>query len=216
MKINFKKLWDKSYKDVMAVLAVTFLVTMWLFYFWDLQNMDWNVPISYAYGDDMSLLQSIRMVQDTGWNMGTDRISATDVYYCNSNEFIAGLHNADIFMIRIFSLFTDNVGVIANLMMLSIFYLVAYVTYIVMRLLNIKRWVSVGGSVIFAFLPFMFMRVINHTQLASYYFVPLAVLMAIWVYEDEKFMLPRKGFFKYKRNIGGLVMAFLIASQGIG
>lgn len=216
MKVKLKGIWNKSYKDVIAVAAITILVTFWLCYFWDLHIMDWNVPISYVYGDDMSLLQTTKLVQDTGWNLGTDRLAASDDYYYNANEVIAGLHNADVFLVKIFVSITGNVGMTANLIMISAFYLVAYVSYIVFRLLNIKRWIGVAGSVVYAFLSFIFFRIQGHTQLGCYYFVPLAILMAVWVYEDERFMLPGRGFFRCKRNIGGLVMAFLIASQGIG
>lgn len=94
--------------------------------------------------------------------------------------------------------------------------MIAYVAYFVLRQLRIKEWLSTGGALVYAFLPFIFIRGIGHIVLSCYYFVPLAVLMCIWLYEDERFMLPGKGFFKYKRNYAGFIMAFLIASEGIG
>ncbi|MBQ4283427.1 MAG: hypothetical protein IJB96_05805 [Lachnospira sp.] len=214
---KIKGLLEKSYKDIIAVAVLWAVVTALLFGFFELWKCDLSVPIGYGGGDEFSIINTVRIVQESGWNIGTDKLAATEEYYYNNNEIISGLHNADVFLAKVFLFFTGNdTFAAANLVFFSIFYIASLVMYIVMRLLGTKKWISGAGALVYAFLAFVFMRGVGHLSLSSHYFVPFAVLMAIWVYEDERFMMPRKGFFKYKRNIGGLVMAALVATQGIG
>lgn len=218
---KFKKICGQLIKrfglDVVALAGMMAVITVCLYAVFDLRAADWSVPFWYGGGDEYSLINTARLVEECGWNTGTDRISATQDYYYNNNEIISGLHNADVLLVKFFMLVGGNdIGLAANLTYISAFYLIALVSYIVLRLLGLKRCTAASGGLVYAFLSFIFMRGMAHIGLSSYYFVPLAVLMAVWVYEDERFMAPKKGFFKYRRNIGGIVMAFLIASQGIG
>ena len=209
-----EQVWEfvkKWYKDAAALVFITLAVTVLIVHFLGLRGQDLTYPLEYKGGDEMSALVSVRLVQESGWNIGTDKLTALDGYYYNTSDVIAGLHNADVFFEKLFLWITG--GQVANL---SAFYMIAYVAYFVLRQLRIKEWLSTGGALVYAFLPFIFIRGIGHIVLSCYYFVPLAVLMCIWLYEDERFMLPGKGFFKYKRNYAGFIMAFLIASEGTG
>ncbi len=203
--------------DALTVAGMLAVVTICLFVVFNLGDADWSVPFWYNGGDEYSLINTARLVEECGWNTGTDRISATEDYYYNNNEIISGLHNADVLLVKFFMLAGgNNIGLAVNLTYISAFYLIALVSYIVLRLLKAKKWIAASGGLVYAFLSFIFMRGTAHISLSSYYFVPLAVLMAVWIYEDESFMAPKRGFFKYRRNWGGIIMAFLIASQGIG
>ncbi len=218
---KLKKICEQFIKrfgpDLITAAGMMAVVTICLYAVFDFGAADWSVPFWYSGGDEYSLINTARLVEECGWNTGTDRIAATEDYYYNNNEIISGLHNADVLLVKFFMLAGGNdIGLAANLTYISAFYLIALVSYIVLRLLELRKWSAASGGLVYAFLSFIFMRGMAHISLCSYYFVPLAVLMAVWVYEDESFMAPKKGFFKYHRNIGGIVMAFLIASQGIG
>lgn len=212
--LEFAKKW---YKDAAAIVFITVAVTVLITHFLGLGGQDLTYPLDYSGGDEMSALVSARLVQESGWNIGTDKLMAPDEYYYNTSDVIAGLHNADVFFEKVFLWITGGeIAKTINYVYLSAFYLIAYVAYFVLRQLRIKEWLAAGGGLVYAFLPFIFLRGIGHIVLACYYFVPLAVLMCIWIYEDERFMLPDKDFFRYKRNYLGFIMAFLIASEGIG
>lgn len=47
--------------------------------------------------------------------------------------------------------------------------MIAYVAYFVLRQLRIKEWLSIGGALVYAFLPFIFIRGIGHIVLSCYY-----------------------------------------------
>lgn len=217
MKENIIVKLKQTAKEAVALAVLMFALTVLLVYFYDLTGVDFNKPFYYFGGDEMSIYQTCRMIEDTGWNTGTDRIAAMDEYFNNTTDMIAGFHNSDVLIAKVMMFVTgNNVALSANLTFLSMFYMIALVTYIACRLLKLSHWISAGAGLVYSTLAFAFIRGLTHLQLTAYFFVPLAFVMAIWIYEDEKFMLLGKGFFRYKRNIGGLVMAALISSAGIG
>ena len=67
-------------------------------HFLGLRGQDLTYPLEYKGGDEMSALVSVRLVQESGWNIGTDKLTALDGYYYNTSDVIAGLHNADVFL----------------------------------------------------------------------------------------------------------------------
>ncbi len=208
----------KAYKDMITVIGLCVIVTLLLFCFYDIPGRDMSVPIMYGGGDEMSFLNTVRFVQGSGWNWGTDRLSATDEYYYNNKEILSGLHNSDVALAGFGLLVTggDDVGLAANVGFLAIYYLTVLVCYWALRLLKIRQWIAASGSLVFGFMSFAFMRGMAHIGLTCYFFVPLAVLMAVWLYEDEKFMHINRDFFRYRRNYLGLIMCFLVATQGLG
>lgn len=214
---SVQNFFRSAWKDLLTAAVLMAAVSLLLFYWLELGSNDLSIPISYGGGDEFSVINTARLVMDCGWNTGTDRLAATDDYYYNNNEIISGLHNADIVCIKFFLAVTGNHPIkAANLTYLAAFYLIAGTSYLVFRLLKLQKWLSFAGALAYAFLAFIFMRGMGHLNLSCYYFVPFGVLMAMWVYEDKNFMRIRKGFFHDRRNWGGLVMAFLIATQGIG
>lgn len=92
----------KKYKyDVIAAAAISVIVTIFLVWFYQLIGVDLHVPINYTGGDEMSFLATARLTQDSFWNFGTTRLSFPDEYYYNGSEIITGLHNADVFLVKI-------------------------------------------------------------------------------------------------------------------
>ncbi len=214
MKNNVINFLKKIYKDCLAVLIMWLVITAFLIHYYDLQNLDFSVPFRYIGTDEMSILVEAKMVKETGWNIYTDRLAAP-YGFDNANNIITGLHNADTVTTKIFTVITGSYVAGVNLTFITAFYLIALISYIVIRRFNIRRWISVCGAADYAMLPFIFFRNEEHLVLSCYYFVPLLILMCMWIYEDERFLALNKDFFKYKRNIAAIIMMFLIANSGI-
>lgn len=209
--------WMKRcYKDIIALGVITIMTTLLLMYFYGVQNMDFSIPFGYDGTDTMSSLVTAKMVSDTGWNLGTDRLAAP-YHYDNSSDIIAGLHNADVLTMKFFvTIFgSDEIAKAVNLTFITAFYFIAWIAYFVLRKMRLKEWVAAGGALTYAFLPFIFFRNIEHLVLSCYYFVPLLVLLCMWIYEDERFLRLDRGFFKYKRNLAAIFFCLCIASSGI-
>lgn len=216
MKEKMKNVIQYCYHDLIAVVVMLGMITIMLFHFLNLGSVvDWSVPFRYIGTDEMSTLVETKMTADTGWNLGTDRLGGTEGLN-NANNIITGMHNADQLTIKIFLGITGNdIGKTVNFTYLSAFYLISLISYIVLRCVKIKRWISVAGSITYAFLPFIFIRNQEHLVLSCYYFIPLLVLLCLWIYEDDSFLKLNKDFFKYPRNIAAIVMTCCIANSGI-
>lgn len=206
----------RCYKDVIAVAVMTILTALLLMYFYGVHNMDFSIPFGYDGTDTMSSLVTAKTLADTGWNLGTDRLAAP-YGWDNSTDIISGLHNADLLTMKIFvGIFgSDEIAKAVNLTFITAFFLIGWIAYLVLRKLRLKEWVAAGGALTYAFLPFIFFRNIEHLVLSCYYFVPLLVLLCLWIYEDERFLKLDKDFFRYKRNIAAIIMCLCIANSGI-
>lgn len=216
MKEKFADWIKRCYKDIIALGVITVMTTLLLMYFYGVQHMDFSIPFGYDGTDTMSSLVTAKMVSETGWNLGTDRLAAPYTYD-NSSDIIAGMHNADVLTMKFFvTIFgSDEIAKAVNLTFITAFYFIAWIAYFVLRKMRLKEWVAAGGALTYAFLPFIFFRNIEHLVLSCYYFVPLLVLLCMWIYEDERFLRLDKGFFKYKRNIAAILFCLCIASSGI-
>lgn len=214
MRSKIKNILNKCYKDIIAIVVICIVTTIFLMHYYNIRNLDFSVPFRYTGTDEMSTLVEAKMVQETGWNTYTDRLAAP-YGFDNANNIISGLHNFDTFTTKIFTMLTGSYACGVNYTFITAFYLIAIVAYIVLRCLKIREWISVCGALDYAFLPFIFLRNEEHLVLSCYYFVPLLVLICLWIYEDERFLRIDRNFFKYKRNIAAIVMTFFIANSGI-
>ncbi len=207
--------WIKHrYQDIIAVLVITLLTGGLLTFFYDLGKADFNVPFTYV-GDGISVLIETKMTAETGWNTGTDLLAAPETFN-NAASIISGMHNADVLTSKIFLLLSgNNVAYAVNMTFLSTFFLIAYIAYAVLRTLKIRPWISTCGAMTYAFLAFIFCRGIGHLVLSCYYFIPMLVLICLWIYEDEQFLLWNRQFFHNKKNIAAIIMFFCIANSGI-
>ncbi len=204
----------KIYKDVIAVIVMLVLTGVLMYVFMDMQNFDLQYPMSYDGGDGMSYLVNAVTLKEGMNTMETDRLGAPYGYY-GYDFYASSLHNFDNMVLKIFVAFTDNPAIAVNLMFLSTFPMIALLAYFALRQMKIRPWISVAGALTFTFMPYIFMRGMNHYVLACYYFVPISILFCIWIYEDDNFFRLNRGFFKNWKNYFAIVLSACIANNGI-
>jgi len=210
IKEHFKKN-RVEYFSVAILLALTFIVMIVFFKLW---NMDITVPTTYSGGDDAGLLVNAKMFTQQGWCLSTNRLGAPfsgDYYDFTANV----MHNFDLITLKIFAMISGNAAVAFNLEFFSIFIFAALISYFVMRELKIANWIAICGSLTFAFSPFIIMRGTQHIVLSTCYFIPLSILLCIWIYERDDILCFNKQFFKNKRNWFAILFIILIANNGI-
>ena len=76
MKSKIVVLFKRYYKEIIAVIAISVAVTAFLMHYYNIQNLDFSIPFRYIGTDEMSTLVEAKMVQETGWNIYTDRLAA--------------------------------------------------------------------------------------------------------------------------------------------
>jgi len=90
-------------------------------------------------------------------------------------------------------LLTSDPGLAINLFYFLGYPLVAVTSLYVLRRLGISTGLAIAGAVLYAFIPFHQLRNEGHLVYSGYYFVPLMVMVAIWVSTGhELFNLSRK------------------------
>ncbi len=214
MKSKLAKHFQNRWQDYCSFMLMILIIFGMMYHLMDLGNLNMTIPLSYQGGDDMGVLVNAKQMIEQGWCLTNDRLGApyTVQYYDFTSNM---MHNVGLVIMKIFTLITHNAAASLNLTFLSIFYIAGIISYFVMRNLKINCWVSSLTSAVFAMSPYMLYRNVGHIVLAESYFVPLSILICIWIYERDDVLVPDKDFFKRKINYVVLLFTFLIANNGI-
>lgn len=216
MKQKISNHMKNNWQEYASVILMLFIITVAMIYKFNLFNFDITYPIAYSGGDDLSMLVDAKMFSEQGWIMTTDRLGApngTQMYDFSANY----LHNAGMVIMKIFVFLAGGNAVVGfNLTYLSIFIFAGVVSYIVMRQIGINCWISALTSAVYGMSPFMLARGVGHMVLAEAYFVPLSFLLCFYILEREEVFKFDRQFFKRPINYVVIVIALLIANNGIG
>ena len=208
--IHIKSKWQ----DYASFMLMNLIIFAMMFYLMDLGDFNLYIPMQYEGGDDMGVLVNAKQFTEQGWNMTSDRLGApyTVQYY----DFTASMmHNVGLFIMKIFAVIIGNAAAAMNLTYLSIYFMAGIISYFVMRSMKINCWINALTSSVFALSPYMLYRNIGHIVLTECYFVPLSILICLWLYVRDDVLVPDRNFFKRKINYVALFFTFLIANNGI-
>lgn len=193
------------------LLIITFII---MFFSLKLYNYKLGLPILDERGDLAIMYMISGEIYHEGWfPVITDRLGYPfNSYFGTFLPFI--FINTEVLLMKIISLFGFNSFIdIFNIAYILIYPISAIISFYVMRNLKISAFVSMIGALSFAFLPFIFQR-IPHYYLATIYFIPLTILLCIWLYEDDNIFKLNKTFFKNKKNVFSILFIILIANNG--
>ena len=182
----------------------------------------WLSNINYLFigmGKDSVLeLMGIQNVLETGTRNEATRLGGVTGQFLYEYPVSDFLNYAIMWVI---SLFTKNSATIAN-----IFYFLGYplasmaATWALLEL-DISKIVSVFAGVLYAFLPYHFMRNQNHLLLSAYFMVPLGALAAFWLMSRKTdFHFTRKASWREnihrnRRFLLSLLFCLMISSTGL-
>ena len=163
----------------LAGVGATVFLRLW--------DADFRVPFSYA-GDGTLNLTLIKTVMERGWFYENPRLGAPSGQELYDYPVLSGdgLH---VVFFWLGGLFTDDPAVVMNVFFLLTFPVTAVVAYLVLRRLAISREVALVIAVLYALLPYHFMRGETHLFLAAYYAVPLGVYLVLSVLDGKGFTL---------------------------
>lgn len=208
----------KKYKwEFVAVAVLMLLVYATLAISLDFKNYDISMPIQYQGVDDFgSTYKNAKILSDGGeWNYETDRLGAP--YGAKYYDFMPdSLMNSELLLLRAIGFFVQDPIEMVNIAFLILFFVIAITSYYVLRQCGVRYDFAVMGALLFDFSYYHFSRLIEHFCLSSYEFVPLSILLCVWLWKDEKIFQGRKGFFKYRKNFLVVLFLVLIANNGIG
>ncbi len=165
-----------------AVLSL--LIVVWVMELW---KADLAVPFSYE-GDALVFGMIVKgTIENRSYlhNPSLGMPGGMDMY---DFPYPDGFN---IFLIKLLSLFVSDYATVLNLFFLLTFPLTALTSICVFRRLGFSYFSAVVWSLIYTFIPFHFFRGQTHLFLTTYYFIPLVIMVALWVCSGK--LLPASG-----------------------
>lgn len=201
----------KSIAAYCIAIAITIVVLVWVFKLWE---ADITIPWGYQ-GDGLLASLLVKGVVDNGWYWQNPYVGMPTGQFLYDYPF---LNSLDFLTFKIFALFTSNYAVILNGFFLLTFPLTTLTSMAVCRELKFSYISSIVLSILYTFIPFHILRGEGHLFLASYYMVPLMILVALWVYLEKDLLFKKCDDNKItidihnKKFLIGAVICFISAS----
>jgi phosphoglycerol transferase len=176
-----------------------------------------GIPYLYHY-DYLYFSASIKGVLDHGWYLNNPSLGAPGTLAIHD---YSGGGVVNFLMIKCIALFTSDWARAINLFYVVTFPLAAVSALAVFRHFKIASPVAITGSLLFAFAPYHFLRLI-HIVYVNYFFVPLITLVLLWVVSGKRMIIYREadtGRWRFNIRSGislaSILIAILVASTGV-
>lgn len=202
--------------QTLAEAGVLFLLMLgMLVYFLGLHRADFTVPMSYGAPNTGEMLTRAKLICTSGWDDAVSGLNAPfSATLMEQPGFLMQL--LDAVFLKLLYLLTGNVSVALNLQIIFCFFAMAFTSFYAMKKLKFSGFSSILGSMTFSASTYIFMMTLTEYGMMNCYFVPLAVLVALWIFEDAEFFKFDKSFLHNKKNIAALVMVLLMCFNGAG
>src|SRR3989442_8860406 len=193
--------WPYPTAVILSMIGVVIVMQLW-------QRPDLRLPFVY-HGEALYNGMLVKGILEQGWHLSIPALGAPegldlrDVPVSDNN-----LHFALMWPLR---LVTSNYARAMNAYFLLTFPLTPLSALYVFRRFGLAVWPALGGSLLYAFLPFHFARGEGHLFLAAYYLVPLAVMVALWIWAGVVFLADENGRWSWRPCRGKLVASAIIA-----
>ncbi len=168
---------NDRFRSASQYLAAALLSLLFACFLLKLYRADLRVPLHYN-GDALLHAMFIKGIVENGWYWQNPSLGAPGDL--KMYDFPA-VDNSAAVVFWFLSLFSSHPIVILNIFYLLTFPLIAISSLYVFRQFNLSYGASLFGSLLYTFLPYHFMRDESHLFLSAYYFVPLAVMVLLWI-----------------------------------
>ncbi|MGH3079809.1 MAG: hypothetical protein ACRDNH_01555 [Gaiellaceae bacterium] len=164
-----------------AAMALSFAAAAVVLELW---NADLRVPFTYT-GDGTLNLFFVKNVLENAWYFENSRVGAPSGLELYDYPVING-ETLNLLLFRVLGIGTGDPALVLNLFFLLTFPLAALTSFIVLRRLAVSRGIALVISVLYALLPYHFMRGEAHVFLVAYYAAPLGAYLAIAVFRGDR------------------------------
>ena len=199
----------ESLGGLAITVVVSVLLVAWLF---DLASGHLYVPLQYGAGGEVLVECAwIKTIAEQGWYLRNPRLGAPGEQHFHDFPLADSLHFG---LMRVLLWVWPDWGTVMNAYFILGFPLAAALAFITFHALRVSYPAAVLSAVLFAFLPYHLFRGQAHMQLASYYMVPPAVLLALWLHQDVAFY--RSAPFRLTRHGAWAgAVGFVLGSSGV-
>ncbi len=201
---HVKTLQQYLFAFLLAILCTVLVLQIW--------DFTWLcIPFNYCgdplyWGDSLCSSMIVKSIITNGWYFTNPSIGVPDGYFFMDFPI---LENFQCAIVKILSLCSSNWALIDNAFFLLGFPLITLSALFVFQRIGICYPFALTASLLFAFLPFRLLRAEMHLFLTSYYLVPLAIWLAVIVYQNVCCFKEKKTSLFY------VIIAILVGSNGI-
>lgn len=177
LKSTLKIVGEYALAVFLCLLILTWVMQLW--------QSDLRVPFTY-FGDAVWTSLAIKGTIEHGWWWFNPSLGAPAGL--NFGAFPA-MDNTHFLIIKAISFITGNYAVTLNLFYLLTFPLTTITSLYVFKKLNFLYAPALVGALLYTFLPYHFFRSYQ-LHMASYYLVPLMILVVLWVLAGDSIVRP--------------------------
>jgi hypothetical protein len=199
-----RRFGDATWALVSALLAL--LGTCLVLEVW---NADLGVPFDYS-GDAAFTAAVVKNVVEDGQLWENDELGAPRGQELYDFPVWAG-DNVQLAIVRAIGVVVRDPIVAFNLFYLLTFPLAALTAFLVLRRLGVRPPGALAASVLYALLPYHFLRGEDHLFLAAYWAVPLACFLVLSVFADAPLVTP----FRSRRTLAILAVCVVVGSAAV-
>lgn len=159
--------------------------------FLQIWRADLRVPFYYG-GDAYLFAMATKGAIENGWYWQNPSLGAPSTQKLYDYPT---WDSAVVIFLLLLSIVSRNVFLITNLYYLLSFPLITLTSLYVLRQFNLSAVPAVFCSLLYAFLPYHFLRNTSSLNIASYYVVPLATLVVLWLMREHLALRSKKFIF---------------------
>ncbi len=209
-----KRFCQSDYAAYAAVVAFSTLFFLWIS---GIRMSNLDVPRAYT-GDGMFYLAVTKGIMDNGWVFDNHYLGMPfgqhELAFDHPDLPAAGLQ---LSILKLLSVFSDSAVAVVNMYYCLTFPLTALAALMAFRQIGFSLGSSCAASILFTFVPFHWIRSVNHLNLNALYVIPLVVMVAVWVYREEIALLDwgihKRPHFSFR---GGKAVAAALICATIG
>jgi phosphoglycerol transferase len=197
-----------------SVVATTVLAALVL----QLWDADLMVPFTYAGGDSLLVLALVKGILEHGWHLTNPSVGAPTGLDLHDFPVMGG-NTLLALTVRLLGEFSSSPPLVLNIVFLLTFPITAAASFFSMRALTLSPPVASVCSILFALLPYHFLRGEAQLLIAAYYTVPIGAYLVLSVLDERPLftrqpaarMLTR---FATRRTFLTLALCVVVAAAG--
>lgn len=147
----------------------------------DLLKRDLHIPMSYS-GDALFMANWVKTILDTGWYLNNPSLAMPGEFSLGNFPISEGLNTV---LVHLLSLISRDWAFVFNSIYILSYPLAACTALFCFKRLGLEFPCAFGASLIYALLPYHFLRGQFHLCLSLYYIVPLGIWFGFWLCETD-------------------------------
>jgi phosphoglycerol transferase len=167
-------------------------------------------------GDYAASALFAKTAMETGWCGVNPRLGAPYAFECYDFPMADGVSFS---FFALFGRFSNDVTLGINLYYLLGYILIGLTSLFAFRQFGFSSPPSIAASLLFAFLPYHYLRSEYHLFLSAYFLVPLMIAVILWIYRGEAFVRPsarnRLRFSLTRKGTASLIICLSMGSGGV-